>query len=133
MARIFYTEKEIEDLVKSGVKSLEITEGVALTVLAYEKAQKLGLELVHNHPEEVPGAPVRPYLSQVPRSQPAASPNPAPAIPVPPAPAVKPVTAEAAELQNRIRSAVIARLGPELDAVLLDSIISRVLTSTGLK
>ena len=38
-----------------------------------------------------------------------------------------------AELEQRIRSAVLARLGSQVDPALLDVIIKRVLSSTGLK
>jgi hypothetical protein len=46
-----------------------------------------------------------------------------------------PTTAPASgsDLQQRIRSAVIARLGNQVDAKLLDVIIQRVLAQTGMK
>jgi hypothetical protein len=141
MAKTFYTEKDIDELEKRGVKSLEISEDVVLTVLAYEKANKIGLQLIQNKPFEMPGAPIRPYISALPRSQPAPLPEPAspaaavkptpPVISVPPTPV--PAASGEADLQNRIRSAVIARLGSEIDSTLLDNIIQRVLTGTGLK
>ncbi|HVP20595.1 MAG TPA: hypothetical protein VMS73_01920 [Anaerolineaceae bacterium] len=144
MAKTFYTEYDIDELAKRGVMSLEIGEDVVLTALAYEKANKLGMKLVQNQPYEVPGAPVRPYISQAPRSTPAFAqpPTPAPAAPVArtvppvasPAPViVTPPAAGGTDLQNRIRSAVIANLGSQVDAVLLDNIINRVLSTTGLK
>jgi hypothetical protein len=37
------------------------------------------------------------------------------------------------ELQARIKNAVMARMGPQVDPKLLDAIIQRVLSSTGLK
>ena len=46
MPKQFYTEKDIEDLVQRGVKSLQVTDEVVLTELAYEKARRLGLQLV---------------------------------------------------------------------------------------
>ena len=62
MAKTFYTEHEIEDLFKSGVTRLEMNDNVVLTGLAYEKAQKLGMQLVQ--PNAQPSdAPVRPYIS----------------------------------------------------------------------
>ena len=64
MAKTFYTEHDIEDMFKSGVTRLELSDNVVLTGLAYEKAQKLGMQLVqpNDHPSD---APVRPYISQV--------------------------------------------------------------------
>ncbi len=43
MPKEFYTEKDIEDMFKRGVQSLEVSDNVVLTGLAYEKAQKLGM------------------------------------------------------------------------------------------
>ncbi len=48
MPKQFYTEKDIEDLVQRGIKSLQVTDEVVLTELAYEKARRLGLQLVTN-------------------------------------------------------------------------------------
>ena len=41
-----YTDKDIEELHHSGVKSLRVMDDVVLTDLAYEKAGRLGIELV---------------------------------------------------------------------------------------
>lgn len=48
--RTFYTGNDIEDLVASGVRQLEVGAGVALTDTARERAEELGVVLV------VPGA-----------------------------------------------------------------------------
>jgi hypothetical protein len=98
--------------------SLQVDENVVLTELAFEKAQRLGMRLVRERPVEPPAAPVRPYLSQ------ALKPDTA-----------SPISAQAADpgLAARIREAVVARLGNQVDPQLLDSIIQRVLNSTGLK
>ncbi len=122
----FYTEKDIEDLVKRGIMSLDVNENVVLTELAYEKANRLGMRLVQNKADNPPAAPVRPYLSEKIAAKPAA---------VNPAPAASPVSAPAAsgDLATRIRSAVVAKMGAQVDPTLLDSIIQRVLKSTGVK
>jgi hypothetical protein len=141
MPKEFYTERDIEDMVKRGILSLELNDNVVLTDLAYEKANKLGMKLVRDKPANPPGAPVRPYLAQQP-SRPVAPPQPAPAASLTPSPqralssadqAVPPAQADGVELHQRIRSAVIARLGSQVDANLLDVIISRVLQNTGIK
>ncbi len=44
--RTFYTESDIEDLAASGVKQLEIGQGVFLTDAARERAEELGIALV---------------------------------------------------------------------------------------
>jgi hypothetical protein len=60
---------------------------------------------------------VRPYISQ----------------PGKPAALVAPTAPVAAELTGRIRTAVLAQLGGQVDQTLLDVIIQRVLQSTGVK
>ena len=64
MPKEFYTEKDIEDLFQRGIRSLQITENVVLTELAYEKANRLGVQLVSDRADNPPAAPVRPYLSE---------------------------------------------------------------------
>jgi hypothetical protein len=129
MPKEFYTERDIEDLVRRGILSLDLNENVVLTELAYEKANRLGLRLVRSRPDNPPSAPVRPYLSQPKTCN--CPPQPAGSVP---AAAALPGTAEATgELHGRIRSAVLARMGGQVDPALLDVIIERVLKSTGLK
>ncbi len=124
MPKEFYTEKDIEDLVKRGVLSLDVNDDCVLTDLAYEKASRLGMKLIRSKPDNPPGAPVRPYISEKVAARPAA----AAAIMAPPlAPAAQD------DLPGRIRSAALAKLGTQVDPALLDSIIGRVLKSTGLK
>lgn len=120
MPKEFITERDIEDMVRRGIMTLEVTDNVVLTELAYEKANKLGLKLLRDKPENPPSAPVRPYIIQQ-----------APVVPASPAPAPQP--APASELEQRIRTAVLARLGSQVDPTLLDVIIKRVLNSTGVK
>jgi hypothetical protein len=126
MAKEFITERDIEDMVRRGVLSLELNDSVVLTDLAYEKANRLGMRLVRDRPENPPAAPVRPYLAQKPSGQPASL-GSAPGIPpVAPQP-------DGEELHQRIRGAVVARMGGQVDPKLLDVIIRRVLQSTGVK
>jgi hypothetical protein len=122
MPKIFYTEKDIEDMVKRGTLSLEMNDNVVLTDLAYEKAVRLGMRLVRDKPENPPAAPVRPYIAQqMPQKQPEAFPAAAAASP------------PGSDLAQRIHNEVVARLGNQVDPALLDTIIQRVLTSTGVK
>ncbi|HSL31897.1 MAG TPA: hypothetical protein VK900_22020 [Anaerolineales bacterium] len=137
MPREFYTERDIEELVQRGTKSLRITENVFLTELAYEKAQSLGLQLISGEADNPPSAPVRPYLSEAQARQPKPTISPAPsAVESQPATSLAPAHIQSAsenQIQERIRSAVIARLGNQVDAKLLDNIIHRVVKSVGLK
>lgn len=132
MPKEFYTEKDIEDLFQRGIRSLQVTENVALTELAYEKARRLGLELITNRPDNPPAAPVRPYLSETQTAQ--AKPVPGPVSPAMPQPKPAPGHSQGeSDIEKRIRSAVIARLGNQVDTQLLDSIIHRVVKGVGLK
>ncbi len=133
MPKEFYTEKDIEDLVQRGVKSLQITENVVLTELAYEKAKRLDFQLITDHVDNPPAAPVRPYLSEPPKGQTAhAKPIAAPVSPSAVTPQ-KPIPPNTSDVEKRIRSAVIARLGDQVDAKVLDNIIHRVVKGIGLK
>ncbi len=111
--------------------SLEVNDNVVLTELAYEKARRIGMKLVLNRPDNPPSAPVRPYIAQ---KQCRCA---APAIVVAPVPRVQenapPPPAKDVNVQQRVRDAVVARLGTQIDPNLLDVIIKRVLTSTGVK
>ncbi len=131
MPKEFITEKDVEDMVKRGILSLEVNDNVVLTDLAYEKANRLGMHLMRDKPDNPPGAPVRPYIAQKPATAPAAGPA-RPYLSANPSP-VPPAQADGAGLHQRIRDAVIARLGSQVDANLLDVIITRVLNSTGVK
>jgi hypothetical protein len=116
MGKEFYTERDIEDMFKRGTLSLRVDDNVVLTELAYEKAQRLGMQLVRDLPLEPPAAPIRPYLSQ------RVMPN-----------AISTEPVATSDLTNRIREAVNAKLGTQVDPQLLDVIIQRVLKSTGVK
>lgn len=130
MPKQFYTEKDIEDLFRKGTRSLQVGDDVVLTELAYEKAKSLGFQLVTDLADTPPAAPIRPYLSDARSTS-------------QPKPTVAPVTSNAAQpvqaqprvlpVEQRIRSAVIAKLGGQVDAKLLDNIIHRVVKGIGLK
>jgi hypothetical protein len=119
MAKVFYTERDIEDMAKRGERSLVVTEDVVLTDLAYETARKLGVELCQPH-DTPPGAPVRPYLNQ-PSAQSA------------PAPAGLLVSPRLESIMARVKTAVKTQLGNQVDDATLERIISRVASDLGLK
>jgi len=114
MPKTIYTEHDIEDLFKKGIQSLEVNDDIVLTELAYEKAKQLGLKLGSEN-DNPPAAPVRPYISQQSQS--------------PKLNEIPPVK-RGDDLKKRIRDAVVARLGSQVDPVLLDTIIQRVLDNT---
>jgi hypothetical protein len=120
MPKTFYTERDIQDMVARGQQTLTIGEDVVLTDLAFEMANRLNLKLLQPN-QKPPAAPERPYLSEPAAGKPAAKPTPQRAG----------VDTEA--LRERIRSAVRAKLGNEVDPVLLETIITRVLNNVGVK
>ena len=133
MPKEFYTEKDIEDLFNRGIRSLQITDNVVLTELAYEKAKRLDFQLITDRADNPPAAPVRPYISEQQTRRPVATIGPAtPSVESQPALAPDPSKKES-DIENRIRSAVIARLGNQVDTKLLDNIIHRVVKGVGLK
>ena len=56
MAKIFYTDRDIEDLNNSGVSSLIVNDEVVVTDLAREKAMKLGFELIREEDQPIQAA-----------------------------------------------------------------------------
>jgi len=129
MTKKFYTDKDIEELFHSGVKSLAVTDDVVLTDLAYEKARQLGL--LADGTDTPPAAPVRPYLSEKntlhskPRVDSVSSALSQPATTLTPHPS--PLRERGGGLEKRIREKVAAKLGNQVDASLLDTIIRRTL------
>jgi hypothetical protein len=133
MPKTVYTERDIEDLAKRGVLSLVVDDDVVVTDLARDKAMRLGIGLVREH-DSPPCAPERPYISKL--ASPSAS------FPVREASSLPESTKVAAapgspatgdDLSQRVRSAVLARLGDSVDPKLLETIIQRVLKNVGVK
>jgi len=121
MAKTFVTERDIEDMARRGELSLTVNDDIVLTELAFEKAQKLGVVLLQPH-ELPPAAPIRPYLSEpVKESSPCTRCQSTPLAPV------------EDNLRERIRDAVKAKLGNQIDDALLETIITRVLNNVGIK
>jgi len=119
MAKIFYTEYDIEDMVKRGERSIVMGEDVVLTDLAYEKAKRLDMRLVDPN-EKPPAAPVRPYLStsKTQATTRAAGPSAQPA-------------SQLEAMKTSVKQAVKAKLGSQVDDALLDRIIDRVARQLG--
>ncbi len=125
MAKIFYTERDIEDMVRRGERSLEIDDDVVLTDLAYEQARRMGMQLVQSH-DSPPAAPVRPYINK----QAGGGGKTAAA---PPSFAGSPPSGRLAAIQARVKAAVKARLGDQVEDATLERIIRRVAADLGIK
>jgi len=132
MPKTFYTERDIEDLVRSGVTSLIVDDDVALTDLAYEKARRLGMELLREI-DQPPAAPVRPYIAKQVSSSTSSSSKSTATLSGGPTPAIAKPVAGADDLQQRVYQAALARLGNSVDTKLLETIVQRVLKSINTK
>ncbi len=119
MPKIFYTDRDIEDLFHSGVTTLVVNDDVVVTDIGREKARKLGVELLREH-DQPSSAPIRPYITEKP------SPSAAPSLPQTPFP---PPPRQA--LEDRVLNAVQEQVGDTVDSNLLKTIIQRVLKSVG--
>jgi len=120
MPKIFYTERDIEDLYHSGVTTLVVNDDVVVTDIGREKARKLGLELLKEN-DQPSSAPIRPYITE--KKSPSAAPS------LPQIPSAPPPTQAA--LEDRVLQAVKEQLGDTVDVNLLKTIIQRVLKSVG--
>ncbi len=87
--KVFYTERDIQDLAERGVTTLEVNDDVVVTDAGREMALKRNLRLVRaqaTHAED--------------RSE--------------------------AQLLHQVKAAVLARLGNQVDAALLDAVVAKV-------
>jgi hypothetical protein len=110
MPKIFYTERDIDDLKARGITSIDLTDNVVMTDLALERAMRYEMK-INRLEQSAPKATYSPsvntytaYQREAPRE-----------------------SGSELELKQRIKSAVLARLNGQVDSVLLDAVITRVL------
>ncbi len=115
----FYTERDIVDLVRGGARRLELKEGDRMTDLARDRAAKEGLEIVG--PYEIPEQAARRAASTRYAAQGQGE------APLPSAES----EGDPSEIHQRVRKAVISKLGDQVDTPLLDDIIRRVMRQVG--
>ena len=119
MGKEFYTERDIEDMVKRGERSIIVHDDVVLTDLAYEKAKRLGVVLVQ--PDDAPpAAPVRPYMNKPVSAFKSNNSDPS-------------HTPKIDMIRKNVKSAVRAKLGSQVSDAVLDRIIDRVASELGIK
>lgn len=70
MAKIILTDEDIENIAAQGKTSLVIEENMLLTDLAYEKAKRLGIEILQFTQQNSPSVPVQSHLDQTEAYQP---------------------------------------------------------------
>ena len=110
MPKIFYTERDIDELNARGVKSLDITENTVITDSALERAIRYDFKI--NRAE----------VSSSPKARLSSSVNLVAAYP-------RAESAGDAELKQKIKSAVLAKLDGQVDVTVLDAVIRRVVSS----
>jgi hypothetical protein len=120
MPKVFYTERDIEDLAKQGVKSITVNDDVVVTDAAREKARRVGVDLIVERPASTNASALQPAVAQM------AAPSPAPK----PA-ATQPAPESTSDLETRVYNSVKARLNGQVDDALLRTIVQRVLKSLG--
>jgi hypothetical protein len=110
MSKIFYTERDIDDMKARGVTSIDVTDNVVMTDLALERAMKYEMKV---NRVETSSAPKAVYSQSVNL-----------AVSSVHTMASKPSDSD---LHQRIKSAVLAKLDGQVDGALLDAVITRVL------
>ena len=108
MPKIFYTERDIDDMKARGVTTLDLTDNVVITDLALERAMKYEMKI---HRADAVSAPQASFSGSV--NLGAAYPREASAVDV--------------ELKQKIKALVLAKLNGQVDTALLDAVITRVL------
>ncbi len=97
MSKTIYTERDIDDLARRGVKEITMTDEIYVTDIARERAEKLGIAL---RVAATPAAPAS-ELPTVPREN-------------------------TEQLVSQVKADVIAKLGPGVDAAVIERIVRRV-------
>ena len=105
MPKTIYTERDVQDLARRVVKEITLTDEVYLTDIARERAEKLGI-----------------MLRAASASAPAAA-SPSPQLNVP--------RENVEQVVNQVKADVIAKLGPGVDAALIERIVRRVMSQLG--
>jgi hypothetical protein len=109
MAKTFITERDIDDMKTQGVTSFDVTDNIVLTDLAVERAVRHGIKLK------------RAELSAPPKASYSQSVNLVAAFPRP--------TVSDAEIIQKVKTMVLAKLDGQVDAALLDAVIARVVSA----
>ena len=100
MSKTIYTQRDVEDLARRGIKEIAMTEDVYLTDIARERAEKLGITVTVT---TVPSAPFS-------------------------APPVSTPHDNIEQVVSRVKADVIAKLGSNADAALIERIVRRVVS-----
>lgn len=111
MPKIFYTERDIDDMKARGVTSLDITDNVVITDLALERAMRYDMQINRIERSAAPKATFSPSVN----------------LSVSSVHTMASRSSFDSELKDKIKSLVLAKLNGQVDAALLDGVITRVL------
>jgi len=109
MPKTFITERDIDDMKTQGLTSFDVTDNIVLTDLAVERAVRHGIKLK------------RAELSAPPKASYSQSVNLVAAFPR--------ATVSDAEIIQKVKTMVLAKLDGQVDAALLDAVIARVVSA----
>jgi hypothetical protein len=110
MSKTFYTERDIDDMKARGITSIDLTENVVMTDLALERAMRYEMK-----------------INRVEHSAPKATYSPSVHLTASTIHTTVTRNSDNAELRQRIKTAVLAKLDGQVDSALLDAVITRVL------
>ena len=114
MPKTFYTDRDIDDMIRDGVTSLVVDDDVVVTDVARERAYKSDFKFIREN-DIAPSTPVRPYLSEkLVRKTDEMDFNKA-----------------ESSIEQQVFEAVSSRVGDSVDPVLLRTIINRIIKSIG--
>ena len=109
MAKIFYTERDIDDMKAKGITSLDITDNVVVTDLALERAMKYDFKINRMETSPAPKAVLSQSVNLAVSSVHEVAHKPD------------------EELKTKIKALVLAKLDGQVDAGLLDAVITKVI------
>jgi len=107
MAKTIYTERDVEDLARRGAKEILMTDDVYLTDSARERAEKLGVALVRSEPR-------REAEGRAPGADSSST-------------SLAPLQTDAEQIVSQVKTDVLSKLGPGVDAALIERIVRRVI------
>ena len=110
MPKIFYTERDIDDMKARGITSIDLTDNVVMTDLALERAMRYEMK-----------------INRMEYSAPKATYSPSVNLTASTIHTTVTRNSDDPELRQRIKSAVLAKLDGQVDDTLLDAVITRVL------
>jgi hypothetical protein len=109
MPKTFITERDIDDMHARGISSIDLNDNLVLTDLAMERALRHGMTLKRVEQGPAPQAVFSPSVNLAAAFPREASPD--------------------AELIEKVKKLVLARLDGQVDAALLDAVVTRVVAA----